>query len=282
MRWPGVERVWLPEWLQHREETLARLRTAVDAAREIANRPAPPVSSAPDGAQVEPSSASALPTIGTGLDGRSANAVGPVRSAVVGHLQTRATMANNPLVVEYAEWAPGELGSVGVLDGLPGTRATSNVREAIRSAISAEGPINPERLAKLVAGAYGLKRVTKDRQQAIQRVVPSEFKRHTNESFYWPTNIDPDTWRVVRRPVPGESRPLDDVSLVEIANAMRMVAEASGGMHAEELKRDALAMFGGRRVTESIGGRLDEAMTFALKHGHVERTTGDVLDSGRR
>jgi hypothetical protein len=32
MRWPGVERVWLPEWLQDREGTIARLRAAVDTA----------------------------------------------------------------------------------------------------------------------------------------------------------------------------------------------------------------------------------------------------------
>jgi hypothetical protein len=32
MRWPGVERVWLPEWLQDREGTIARLKVAVDRA----------------------------------------------------------------------------------------------------------------------------------------------------------------------------------------------------------------------------------------------------------
>jgi len=32
MRWPGVERVWLPEWLQDRDATVERLRAAVDTA----------------------------------------------------------------------------------------------------------------------------------------------------------------------------------------------------------------------------------------------------------
>lgn len=34
MRWPGVERVWMPEWLHNREATLARLGAAVVAAAE--------------------------------------------------------------------------------------------------------------------------------------------------------------------------------------------------------------------------------------------------------
>ncbi len=32
MRWPGVERVWLPEWLQDRDATVERLRAAVETA----------------------------------------------------------------------------------------------------------------------------------------------------------------------------------------------------------------------------------------------------------
>ena len=36
MNWPAVERVWLPEWLNHRVETIARLRQAVDTAKEPA------------------------------------------------------------------------------------------------------------------------------------------------------------------------------------------------------------------------------------------------------
>src|SRR5690606_38310142 len=35
MRWPAVERVWLPEWLQQREQTLARLASAVMRAGEV-------------------------------------------------------------------------------------------------------------------------------------------------------------------------------------------------------------------------------------------------------
>lgn len=41
MHWPAVERVWLPEWLNHRADTLARLRKAVVDAKEELARPKP-------------------------------------------------------------------------------------------------------------------------------------------------------------------------------------------------------------------------------------------------
>lgn len=50
MKWPAVERVWLPEWLSHRSQTIARLREAVIRAKQQSLRPEinpePPVAAA--------------------------------------------------------------------------------------------------------------------------------------------------------------------------------------------------------------------------------------------
>lgn len=48
------------------------------------------------------------------------------------------------------------------------------------------------------------------------------------------------------------------------------------------LKREALALFRGRRVTESIGARLDAAVRFALESGRLERWPNRVLVGVRR
>ena len=66
------------------------------------------------------------------------------------------------------------------------------------------------------------------------------------------------------------------MSLVEIGNAMAVVAEQAGGMDAAELKREALALFGGRRLTQAIAARLDAG----LQHG-IARGLLDKSDSGR-
>lgn len=53
---------------------------------------------------------------------------------------------------------------------------------------------------------------------------------------------------------------------------MTLVVELSGGMADQELGREALSLFGGKRVTAGIRKRLDEAVTLAV------RTNQLVLD----
>ncbi len=65
-------------------------------------------------------------------------------------------------------------------------------------------------------------------------------------AFAWPVDLDVATWRDVRTSTSGESRPLESVSaLEEIANAMAVVAELGGGVREDEIKREALRLFGG-------------------------------------
>jgi hypothetical protein len=65
------------------------------------------------------------------------------------------------------------------------------------------------------------------------------------------------------------------VPLIEIANAMALVAELSGGMSADEIKREALSLFGLKRMTKGISGRLDEALRFGV-------TSRRLADEGGR
>jgi hypothetical protein len=175
----------------------------------------------------------------------------------------------------YEEWRPGYLGSVDVLDSLPGQRATATVGAAVQQAVDAEGPIHPDRLARIVAAAFGLQRVTDERKRTIQRLVPPALKPDDGEGFYWPTSIRPNEWRKFRTPSQDGTRPLDQVPLIEIANAMAVEAERSAGMSADELKRAALNLLGGRRITASIGQRLDAALAVAVRLRRV-RIDGGV------
>jgi hypothetical protein len=45
---------------------------------------------------------------------------------------------------------------------------------------------------------------------------------------------------------------------------MIVVAEQAGGIGADELKREALNLFGGVRITQAIGSRLDAALGRAM------------------
>lgn len=52
---------------------------------------------------------------------------------------------------------------------------------------------------------------------------------------------------------------------------MAVVAELGGGMQEDELKRHALALFGGKRMTEGISSRLDDGLKRGLDSGRIER-----------
>jgi hypothetical protein len=263
MHWPAVERVWLPEWLDHRVDTLARLRKAVVDAEEELARPKPepiPVTKLNPPTRVTPERAM-IATL------RAAPISPPAPVAPRAHANVKT----------FREWVVPRAGDKSVLDDLGSGWAKTRVTELIRSAVEAEAPINRDRLAKAIAGAFGLGRVNDDRKLSIQRLVPPEFRRKDDPEFYWPAGAEPETWRIARRPVEGVIRPLEHVSLVEIGNAMIVVAEQSGGIAAEELKREALNMFGGKRITPAIGGRLDDALKRAQSKGILRQSPSGVV-----
>jgi hypothetical protein len=248
MRWPAVERVWLPEWLRRREHVVKQLKAAVEEARERAvsgdvdDEPAPPVAPSDPLRQMPP----------------------PIRSERTPKPQVSQ---QHPMVQPYREWTPRRLGDISVLDDLPNAYAKARVYDAIVGAMTVEAPIHPDRLAKLVAAAFDLTRLSDSRRRSIQRLVPVEYRRPDGEDFYWPIGVDPQEWRILRQPPSGISRQLDHVSLIEIGNAMVIVAEQTGGIEPEDLKREALNLLGSRRVTQGVGVRLGHALHKAFQRG---------------
>ncbi|MDQ1551934.1 MAG: hypothetical protein QOD50_1356, partial [Actinomycetota bacterium] len=144
MKWPAVERVWLPEWLNHRPATIARLRQAVDAAKiELVRRRSEPA--------VEPPAPQPKPTI----------IKAPERSVTFRSSSDSASSQHarqHPMIAAFQEWSPRVEGDTSILDQLPGTWATSQVRMVVHAAIDAEAPIHKDKLARVVGGAFGLSR----------------------------------------------------------------------------------------------------------------------------
>ena len=255
MRWPGVERVWLPEWLDDPDATADRLVAAVEAAKAGGR----PVSDVPV-ERVE--NLDALP---------AEEPLEPPRGAVpAGQDDEDAVRVMHPHVRPFVPWTPTASGGVAVLDALPSPSAAQRVRAVLVEVITAEGPIARARLARVVAGSFGLPRVAEARAAAILRLIPDAHTRQGDEQFVWPVDVDVATWRDVRTSAPGESRPLESVALEEIANAMAVVAELGGGVREDEIKREALRLFGGKRMTTQISERLAEALTVAVATRRVE------------
>lgn len=276
MGWPRVERIWLPEWIGDREAVITRMAAAVRMAKVGQEETIPPVRPAGGPAEEErrdnvvpvplPNSAPSTETL--------------IRSAPAP--ATRPSSGHHPLRTAYRGWTPQQVADLSVLDALPEPWAVAAVRSVAVTIINAEGPIHPDRLARSVAAAFGLHRVAGARRDAILRTVPESHRPKRGDGFLWPAEIDPLAWQIVRNDESGGLRPLDEVSLNEIANAMRVVAEESGGMSSDELKRGSLGEFGGRRMTSAIEARLDRALAFAVKVGYVVAGPDGIYRSNKR
>ncbi len=270
MRWPGVERVWLPEWLQQREQTLERLSAAVLQARTTLRSPAvltPATAPAAEATRTE-----SEPGLLTVVKDQV-----PVRESAV---SSEPVELRHPRLRHYVPWEPKRAGSIHMLDMLPSPPAQARVRAVLTEIVQTEGPIHKMRLARLAAESFGLNRMAAARASAILDCLPREYSRTTDKSCAWPTGIDPASWRDVRRSQPGDGRNLEHVPTEEIANAMAVVAELAGGMNEDELKRQALALFGGKRMTEGIAALLTAGIKLGLKTGRLERDGRGLYRAG--
>jgi hypothetical protein len=279
--WPVVERVWLPDWLKDPEAVVARLVAATARPETPAVVPpsAPPVvvpaaaSAAPDdeGARPEAPRPEPLARIAS-----VATAVRGMPEAPVVASAGPSTSGSSSGGVAFVPWTVHHLGTRDVLDRLPDYHAASLVASAITEVVTAEGPIHVDRLATLVARGFGLDRVRESRKDAILRHLPRRLRKDRAEPVVWPLERDPDEWTGFRRTPDGVDRPFDHVPRREIANAMVTVARASAGISVEELHREALSVFGGRRRTSGIAGRLDAALALGVRLGRLVERDGVV------
>lgn len=248
--WPAVERVWLPAWLRDPDAVVAELVARVEAVgsgQDTGDLPDVHVETLPMVKAAPPAPVVALP---------DAQAAGELPGA-------RA----------FVPWTPTTVGSRRTLDALPEPEAARRVREAAVQIIDVEGPVARTRLIRLVAAAFDLSRVSAARASAIAACLPTGVD--DENGFYWPPHRSRDRWAGFRR-AGAELRPLDEVSLEEIGNAMRGLCRAGMGMSREELLRETVAVFGGKRVTPAIRTRAEQALTHAVGAGRLAVDAGTV------
>lgn len=108
------------------------------------------------------------------------------------------------------------------------------------------------------------------------RCSTSRLRKDPSEPVVWPPERDPQKWTGYRRTPDGVDRPVEHVPLREVVNAMVASTQASAGMSVEELHREVLAVFGGRRLTKGIASRLDTALSLGMQAGRLTMEQGVV------
>jgi hypothetical protein len=178
----------------------------------------------------------------------------------------------------FIPWVPPLLGDRGVLDALPAAGAVQLVYEAMIAGIEAEGPIHRDRLIRGVAASFGLHRVVAARHAAIQTQLPPSLLADAEDPhLVWPPSLDPLSWQGFRRTPDGVERPLEQISVREVGNAMVALCGAAAGMSQDQLWAGTLEIFGFTRRSAAHAGRLETALRLLLDSSRVIKRGDGVL-----
>jgi hypothetical protein len=269
LRWPAVERVWLPSWLADPAAVVDHLVASVDTVPVAVPAPIP----FPTAAVESFKGVAALRASVTSV------AVPAVPAAAAPKAKTPvARKPAGPVVMDgetpFVPWIPKAAGEKSVLDELPTAKAARAVRKVLTAGIKAEGPIHVDRLTKLTVGAFGLNRSSEARKTALLSTLPPSA---VVDGYLWPEGMDPASWTGFRRQVSSTDRPIDHVAPEEIANAMAALCRASAGMRRDELLTQAAAVFGYKRRTPNVTPALEKALAWALHRARLTEQPNGLI-----
>ena len=314
MGWPIVMRIWLPAWLSARADLIAtvceRAEIASRLPRHVGERrvstsyaaasphdaTSPQDAASPqdgasphdatsphDAASPDDRTAAEPPAVGPETTppgpenggSQPGGIPGPPYAAPPPPAPLRGTGPSEG----YAPFVPRHAGGVAVLDGLTRDhpRHVAIAHDVIRRIVEREGPISAERLALLTARCFGLTRPPRWRIENLLRLIPVDLLRDPEEGFVWPIGRDPMLWQGFRTwEGTLKERPLEEIPLREIGNALTAIARSAMGIDVEELLRQTLKVFNGTRLTDAPRQRLLAALTVARDRGQVD-VTGTVV-----
>ncbi|NVM96178.1 DUF4011 domain-containing protein [Arthrobacter wenxiniae] len=281
MRWPSVQRVWLPAWISDREAVLDKLeRVFAETTAGVPGPDAEPVRSAgTEGLKDEPAVSNTMSALYSPLPLASEVGQSDAPSSLLASVDSGPRSTTDFVEQEhpgYKPWTVRRFGGRDILDALPSRRSVLAVREALRAIVEAEGPVHQVRLAKLACAAFELNKVNADRANSVLDALDSSAHQCDRDGFIWEGSIDPEQWTEFRVNGLDVERKLEHVSVVELRNAMIDIVRRSGGISVTELQVETIRLFGGKRRTAGITARLNEGLQYGVDNGRLQ-LRGDVV-----
>lgn len=161
-----------------------------------------------------------------------------------------------------------QLGHRQDLDRLRSRDVKVSIDDAIADTVAIEGPIELDRLARLIVHRFGYERATSRRKEQVKRRVPKRLVRRSGlGTFVWPDQLDPQTWRDYRTDIGETCRPLSQVPPEEICNAMEEIALTASPRN--ELVKLTAALFGISSVSAQSRSRLEGCLDLLLQNGRL-------------
>lgn len=186
-----------------------------------------------------------------------------------------ATHPQSARSLKWEAWDVEVVGEPDMLDNLMKLAHRESVRGAIELVAEAEGPLHRDRVVTLVCQAHGAKRATAAKRKKVEKQIEKAPVHADPDGFVWPEGIDVDRWHLARRSTPSQ-RKVEEVSPVEIANALEVVLARRGALVRDEAKQELLGFFGRTKTSKPANAQLERALTVAQQRGRVA-LEGDQL-----
>jgi hypothetical protein len=278
LKWPVVSRVWLPTWLDDPGAVIDRIETELaEAGIGVPGGRVPPAVGV---SATETSTIAASPPAWTGFQ-TSSPAAAPVHPPLSDF--EKAVLDDHPVTVDevprtmrndlihqddaerpFRAWRPPDLAPWLLAE--PTSANLDRVRAVMAAGVDLEGPVHVERLVRLVAELFGIRRLTAEKQRMLMTALPRDRMATENGTVLWPAGVDPESYLQYRPSGPSE-RALAHVPAVEIGNAMVPTVRRSMGIDREELLRTAMRVFGSERLTVQVRERMEAGLDSAINRG---------------
>lgn len=309
-----THRVWSIDWLADREQELARLLAAVGEAQHAAraHRRASSIAGVNQVAAQEAAAARVAPRPTVPAAPRPVRASGSGRQPVPALLRdaeptervaaprpddSQRARAPRPQLATGSGSAPSATPSTVLLPSVGrylaattpvGRRSADDLfadkhrDEAIRvieRVLAAEAPIHLSLLARRVGAYFGIGRVTARIAEQVRALATPVAAQGDEPDVFWAPTQAPSDWPVVR--VAGEAaesrRVIDDVPLAELASAVLVVLQRSGGGVSADVARDAARLLGFSRVTDRVIERIGESIDLLLAREAARRDGARIV-----
>jgi len=268
MDWPRVERIWLPMWISNRDGEVNRIRQAIDAiqaSRKLKESlPEEPIDEDTDSlfdvsdlmGMAEENFVEEAPPAKS-----SPNALGVNIDEIPHFVNLR-----EKVLVDDKRY----------IQHLYHPEVVKIVEHVVSQLTETEGPVSEKRATTFVAKCFGLASVQAARQAEILDAISSSKFKRDKEGFIFPSGVDPKKYREWRKQTDHASRPLANISLVEIANAMATICSKTAGMDTAQLAKQVSIAFGVTKLTSVADARIKSAEVFGVKNGILSEKDGLV------
>jgi hypothetical protein len=151
-----------------------------------------------------------------------------------------------------------------VIDELPKKVAKLQVRAVATEIVEFEGPVEVERLARLTAGSFGWHRLASKRvKQIAYQIRQIEGITVDEYGFVWPAGLTPGTWTGFRPQSGTSARTFNEISPLEIANAISWVRGQHPKSSEDAVTREVITIFGRSKLTVGAVKHLELAKLLA-------------------